>query len=644
MAGLGANGKVYDATTTATLSGSATVSAAAGDALTLTGTPVARFADPNAGVAKPITVSGLTLAGADSANYSLVLPASLTANIDPAVLTYVAQPAVRNVGSPITGLTGTVTGFVANETLASATQGTAVFTTSAQVLATPGVYAVLGSGLTATNYRFVQAPGNLQALTIAAPTATNSTSLIADGNALSIPPVQPRPTLDEGGLVNLLGSRALNASGAPIGNFGPTLLEALSPDRLALLISGRDRFKEQLLADARMQLELNPNLANLNQCPSLDEAQQGKCLISEPLSIRAEQQRALLAAATARAQGQPQPAVPPQTPVGALPDIATTSLERLPPTGAGPAAPTPETNVARSAAPPAAPATPGPELLALARPTLPASRLPDIDPLQAQLDLLLANYRVKTAALPQIERKIAILVGVDRYADKSIPPLENAVRDVNAVAKVLESRLGYEPIVLENATRATLVGALNRMALTMAPQDSVVVYYAGHGELIETTGQGYWLLSDSSATDPSTWLSNSDINRLVGQINARQITLVSDSCYSGSLATADRIRAQSLAPNPQDVLSRKTVVVMTSGGNEPVSDEGRDGHSLFAWHLLNVLGKVDKWQPGGNIFERVRFEVARALPQRPQYSASRSGGSQPGGDYLYEYRQLAPSK
>jgi hypothetical protein len=178
----------------------------------------------------------------------------------------------------------------------------------------------------------------------------------------------------------------------------------------------------------------------------------------------------------------------------------------------------------------------------------------------------------------------------------------------------------------------------------MAPQDSVVVYYAGHGELVEATGQGYWLLSDSTAKDPTTWLSNSDITRLVGQIGTRQVALVSDSCYSGTLATGDRIRAKAQAPNPQDVLSRKTVVVMTSGANEPVFDEGKEGHSLFAWNLLNVLGKVDQWQPGGNVFERIRFEVARALPQRPQYSSSRSSGSQPGGDFLYEYRQLDTSK
>ncbi|MBC7940369.1 MAG: caspase family protein [Chitinophagaceae bacterium] len=279
-------------------------------------------------------------------------------------------------------------------------------------------------------------------------------------------------------------------------------------------------------------------------------------------------------------------------------------------------------------------------MVATARPVPRQPAIPDIDPLQAQLNLLLANYRVQSAALPQIERKIALVVGVDQYADRTIPPLDNAVRDARSVARSFETRLGYETIVLENATRASVVGALNRLALTMNPRDSVIVYYAGHGELIETTGLGYWLLADSSAKDPTTWLSNTDINRLVGRINAQQVALLSDSCYSGSLASEDRIRAAPRAPDPQAVLARKTVVVMTSGGNEPVFDEGRDGHSPFAWNLMQTLGKVADWQVGGNVFERIRFAVARALPQRPQYSAARAGGHQPGGDYLFEQRKL----
>src|SRR5690606_27247324 len=114
----------------------------------------------------------------------------------------------------------------------------------------------------------------------------------------------------------------------------------------------------------------------------------------------------------------------------------------------------------------------------------------------------LSKRRVVSASLPQIERKIALVIGVDQYTDASIPSLANAVRDAHAVGRLFESRLGYEAVVLDNPSKAALVAAMNQLALTLGPRDSVVVYYAGHGELVESTKLGYWLLSDSVAKQP----------------------------------------------------------------------------------------------------------------------------------------------
>jgi uncharacterized caspase-like protein len=249
---------------------------------------------------------------------------------------------------------------------------------------------------------------------------------------------------------------------------------------------------------------------------------------------------------------------------------------------------------------------------------------------------------VLNASLPQIHRKVAVVIGIDRYRDPTIPPLDGAVGDALAIGKVLESQMGYETVVLENATKQAVVTALNELAIDLGPQDSVVVYYAGHGELVESTNLGYWMLADSDAKRPETWLSNTDIARLVAHIEASQVALISDSCYSGSLVSDQRIRAAVGTVDPAQVLSHRTAVVMSSGGNEPVADAGKDGHSPFAWSLMNNLRQLSAWQPGGNVFERVRFAVAKELPQRPQYAAFAAGGHQAGGDYLFEQRKLEP--
>ncbi len=76
-----------------------------------------------------ITGGGVTL---NSSNYMLAqASANATAlTITPATLSYVATPVTATVGS-IPLLTGTVTGFVNNDTLSSATSGNAAFTTPA---------------------------------------------------------------------------------------------------------------------------------------------------------------------------------------------------------------------------------------------------------------------------------------------------------------------------------------------------------------------------------------------------------------------------------------------------------------------------------------------------------------------------------
>ncbi|MBV9083572.1 MAG: hypothetical protein JOZ62_12910, partial [Acidobacteriaceae bacterium] len=109
-----------------------------------------------------------SLTGTDAGNYTLSSVGTTTANITPATLIYNSDPTHRTYGSTNPQLTGTVTGFVNGETLASATSGVLAFSAPATSTALPGEYAVNGSGLTADNgnYVFRQAPENSAALTI----------------------------------------------------------------------------------------------------------------------------------------------------------------------------------------------------------------------------------------------------------------------------------------------------------------------------------------------------------------------------------------------------------------------------------------------------------------------------------------------
>ncbi len=239
-------------------------------------------------------------------------------------------------------------------------------------------------------------------------------------------------------------------------------------------------------------------------------------------------------------------------------------------------------------------------------------------------------------AEPVIKRRLAVLFGNDRYL-APIPALQTPIHDVEDIAKVLKDRLGYEVRVVRNASRQDIVNELNNLVTEVDADDSVFVYYAGHGYQAEKGGGGYWIPVDANNNDASTWISNGAISKFLANMASRQVMLISDSCYSGTLAQELKVQSsESTVFDRKEILRKRSVLVMSSGGNEPVSDGGHDNHSLFAFHLLRNLNAIDGDLVGGDIHEKVRTAVAKEYPQDPQYGAVVSAGHAAGGEYLIE--------
>jgi len=244
-----------------------------------------------------------------------------------------------------------------------------------------------------------------------------------------------------------------------------------------------------------------------------------------------------------------------------------------------------------------------------------------------------AEAKPVVEAPPTVRRRLALLIGNNDY-QPPIPPLETPLADVRRMAQILRSRFGFEPRVIENAGKAQIIEAFNRIALEAQPEDSVFLFYAGHGYLMEKEKMGFWIPLDASVKTAANWISNTDIAKLLAAIRARQLILVSDSCFSGSLTREQRI-TQASAIKPDEVLRRRSVLVFSSGDDEPVTDEGKDGHSLFAWNLMRTLEATRGITPGYEIWREVHAKVIKEYPQHPQYGAVLTAGHVEGGEYLF---------
>ncbi len=109
--------KVYDRTTTASLSGSASLSGVVNsDDVSLTGSASGTFANADVGTGKTVTVSGLSLTGAAAGNYSLN-PYTTTANITQRALTVTADAQSATYGDTLGTLTYSESGLLGGDSL-----------------------------------------------------------------------------------------------------------------------------------------------------------------------------------------------------------------------------------------------------------------------------------------------------------------------------------------------------------------------------------------------------------------------------------------------------------------------------------------------------------------------------------------------
>ncbi|HWD86765.1 MAG TPA: YDG domain-containing protein [Mucilaginibacter sp.] len=171
ITGLAANNKTYDKTNIATLSGTATLNGVVGsDVVSLSGTPTSTFASANVGTGIAITVSGYTLTGANSNNYTLTQPTGLTANITAKTLTVVGALASNKTYD------GTTTATVVGGILVGVILGDIVTVSGTGTFASPDVgnniaVSIALSGANAGNYTLTQ-PGITANITLASLTIT----------------------------------------------------------------------------------------------------------------------------------------------------------------------------------------------------------------------------------------------------------------------------------------------------------------------------------------------------------------------------------------------------------------------------------------------------------------------------------------
>lgn len=260
----------------------------------------------------------------------------------------------------------------------------------------------------------------------------------------------------------------------------------------------------------------------------------------------------------------------------------------------------------------------------------------------------------------QSPRTYALLIGNQNYSPESgFENLETPHRDIDALKTLLSERYGMQTyienpnntqhsLVIRDASREDIYNALRIIAEVAEKDDSVLIYYAGHGKTIDLNVEkklAYWIPANARIdVEAADWISANDINDLVARIQAQHVLVIADSCYSGVLAR-DKTNLVINEKNRDRYLSemskKKSRYLVSSGGDEPVSDGGGDGHSIFARTLLTALEK-----PLAPIFtveqvfhDKIKQSVANNSRQVPQMQVIHDTGHDNGSFVFFKKAQ-----
>lgn len=238
-------------------------------------------------------------------------------------------------------------------------------------------------------------------------------------------------------------------------------------------------------------------------------------------------------------------------------------------------------------------------------------------------------------------RSVAVVIGIDDYVDNGSvgwPKLSTARSDAEAVGRTLRDRYGYSIIWLldREATRSSIVAALDSLA-SLTEADTAVIYFAGHGFYDERLAEGYWIPADarrSSGDRAATedWVWNTTVAKILRASRARQMLVIADSCFGGSLLASADVSPDRRGPDwPVQALSTRARYVIASGGLETVPDS----HSVFAAEVLRYLTAPPTIPFTGSELASAVRERTMTLTSRAIQSGALSPDGMPSGEFVF---------
>ena len=213
--------------------------------------------------------------------------------------------------------------------------------------------------------------------------------------------------------------------------------------------------------------------------------------------------------------------------------------------------------------------------------------------------------------------QLALIIGNGNYPDAA-EPLNQPINDAGGLAYAMR-RHGFDVDVVEDATKADMARAVERLKSKIKPGSVVMLFFGGYG--VQSRHETYMI-----PTDAVIWkegdvrhegMSVETVLHAIKERGARATLAVLDASRRNPYERRFRSYSHGLAP----VNAPNNALIISSNTPGKVADETKGDHSMLVTELLNELSAHVSAEA---VFNKTRVAVFRASSgaQMPSVSSS----------------------
>lgn len=225
--------------------------------------------------------------------------------------------------------------------------------------------------------------------------------------------------------------------------------------------------------------------------------------------------------------------------------------------------------------------------------------------------------------------KWAVIVGVDNFADPTVPKLHYSKKDARDFYQYLTTKAGFKPdhvrlLLDEKATRERIWTEIGDVFLphVVSPDDLVVLYFSTHGSPAEKDIRGSSYLIAYDTKKSRLYADGIEMPMLLASLQKRtgadRVLIVLDACHSGAADPgAKSADFQSSLDIDQIAVGRGNIIITSSQPDERSWESKHYANGIFTRRLIDSLSQNPNVIQGfDNLKDIVANEVRQEHGQR----------------------------